>query len=125
MRNVRVVAAPLLAVATLGCVGSNPSESSSNTRSRASVCPVLATACGAGCYPVRLEPVDVAGACLLPPQTVGCTSFGGVGSPAMGCSVTPDGTIWISRANAYHPAGRVCTKDEWPFVSVPVCSTGR
>jgi hypothetical protein len=45
-----------------------------------------------------------------------------VGPPAVACSVTPDGTVWISLENRRHPAGRACSADEFrQLFDVPAC----
>ena len=84
-------------------------------------CPLLAASCPAGCYPIGGEPVDVKNACLLAPQKWGCSGVE-VGPPYMECTVTPDGTIWVSRDARRHPRGRPCTFEETAAITHPTCS---
>jgi hypothetical protein len=88
--------------------------SGGDERAVAASCPAVASSCGAGCFPVKLHPVDPATNCLLPLQTVGCSPFDTIGPPGVVCSVTVDGTVWISLEARLHPAGRFCSSEEYP-----------
>ena len=85
-------------------------------------CPALARSCPSGCAPAGAHPLDRQSACLLPFQAWGCRPEGLIGPPAIGCSVTPDGTIWVSMDNSLHPLGRRCTTEEYGAIGFSSCS---
>ena len=75
-------------------------------------CPLFAGACPAGCYLVGGLAIDLQKGCRLGPQKWGCSAIQS-GPPAVICSITPEGVIWISLDGRLHPRGRYCTDAEW------------
>ena len=86
------------------------------------VCPALASRCPSGCQPAGARPMDRQTSCLLPFHAWGCEPAGLIGPPSIGCSVTPDGTIWVSTDSHTHPLGRHCTTEEWNAIGYTGCS---
>jgi hypothetical protein len=114
--------AGLLAAAalTLSCVAER-TDDPLLPKTLAAACPALASTCPAGCEPAGAHPRDVQNQCSLPFQAWGCEPEGFVGPPAIACTVTPDGTVWISNDNSHHPLGRRCNDEEWKAGPFPAC----
>src|SRR5262245_14312838 len=106
--------ATLLMTATLGCSASAPDDPLVRDPDPiGKTCPALATSCPSGCAPAGAFPLDREKACLLPFQAWGCQPAGLIGPPAIGCSVAPDGAVWVAMAFHIHPQGRYCTAEEY------------
>jgi hypothetical protein len=88
----------------------------------AAACPALAHSCPSGCQPAGARPMDRQTSCLLPFQAWGCEPAGLIGPPSIGCSVTRDGTIWVSTDSHVHPLGRFCTPEEYSAIRFSSCS---
>ena len=120
----RLTKAGLLAAAalTLSCAGAPASDEPVLPKTNlAAACPALASRCPAGCEPAGAHPRDVQNQCSLPFQAWGCEPEGLIGPPAIACTVTPDGTIWISNDNSHHPLGRRCNHEEWKAADFTAC----
>lgn len=111
------------AAASITCspTAEGPLDPDADSKLRAA-CPAIAHSCPSGCALVGAHPVDRQNACLLPLQTWGCTPEGLIGLPAIGCSVTPDGTVWVSMDYRLHPLGRHCTTEESSAILFSSCS---
>ena len=121
----RLVLSAAVAALSLGCAPDRaPDETVTSEASRldASVaCPVVATSCRGGCFAVGAHPVDRRNQCLRARQTFGCSPFDTVGPPTVTCSVSPDGTVWVSFEARAHPQGRICDAQEQEATSYPRC----
>ena len=112
----------LMAAGTLSCSSPASDPPLQTKPDPIASCPALASSCPAGCVPVGARPLDREKACLLPLQAWGCAAEGLIGLPAIGCSVTPDGTIWVSVDYRLHPLGRPCTSEEYKEIGYSACS---
>ena len=116
------MAAFVIGAATLACSAAPTADESlsRDVSQLRAACPAIAATCPAGCFLVGAYTVDRQNACLQPFQAWGCSAVE-VGPPALFCSVSPDGTIWISMENRSHPQGRSCTDEERKALSFSKC----
>jgi hypothetical protein len=74
-------------------------------------CPLFVDSCPAGCYLVGGQAIDLQKGCRLGYLSWGCSAMQ-FGPPAVICSITPEGTLWISLDGRIHPRGRYCADAE-------------